>query len=183
MSEELEVLRVVVDRLKSADVSHMLTGSVAMAWYAQPRQTRDIDIVVDLPESKIDVIVAAFSPDFYVDRDMVLDEVRRHGMFNMIQDAAAMKVDMIIRKTDAYASEAFRRRHSVEIAPGLALDIISAEDLVLSKLAWAKEGESDLQLRDVRNLLRSATDLDRAYLTRWTSLLGLSELLEKAASP
>jgi hypothetical protein len=183
VSEELEVLRVVVDRLKGADVSHMLTGSVAMAWYAQPRQTRDIDIVVDLPESKIDVVVAAFSPDFYIDRDMVLDEVRRHGMFNMIEDAAAMKVDMIIRKDDSYASEAFQRRRSVEITHGLALDIISAEDLVLSKLAWAKEGESDLQLRDVRNLLRSVADLDRAYVTRWAGLLGLSALLEKATPP
>lgn len=183
MSEELEVLRVVVDRLKGANVSHMLTGSVAMAWYAQPRQTRDIDIVVDLPESKIDLVVDAFSADFYVDRDMVLDEVRRHGMFNMIQDAAAMKVDMIVRKTDPYANEAFRRRRSIEIAPGLVLDIISAEDLVLSKLAWAKEGESELQLRDVRNLLRSVKDLDRAYLDRWTGLLGLNALLDRAESP
>lgn len=182
MSEELEVLRVVVDRLRAADVSHMLTGSVAMAWYAQPRQTRDIDIVVDLPESKVGAIVDSFSPDFYVDRDMIVDEVRRHGMFNMIQDAAVMKVDMIIRKTDAYANEAFRRRRSVEIVPGLALDIISAEDLVLSKLAWAKAGESDLQLRDVRNLLQSVSDLDRGYLTRWAGVLGLNDLLEKATS-
>jgi hypothetical protein len=71
----------------------------------------------------------------------------------------------------------------VEITHGLALDIISAEDLVLSKLAWAKEGESDLQLRDVRNLLRSVADLDRAYVTRWAGLLGLSALLEKATPP
>jgi len=183
VSEELDVLRVVVDRLRAADVSHMLTGSVAMAWYAQPRQTRDIDIVVDLPESKVGAIVDSFSPDFYVDRDMVLDGVRRLGMFNMIQDVAAMKVDMILRKADPYAAEAFRRRRPVEIAPGLALDIISAEDLVLAKLAWAKEGESDLQLRDVRNLLRSVKDLDRAYLARWAELLGLSALLEKATSP
>ena len=182
MSEELEVLRVVVHRLNAAGVSHMLTGSVAMAWYAQPRQTRDIDIVVDLPEFKVATIVDAFSSDFYVDPDIARDEVRRHGMFNMIQDASVVKVDMIIRKPDPYASEAFGRRRSVEIAPGLLLDVISPEDLVLAKLIWAKEGESDLQLRDVRNILRSVRDMDRAYLARWAAQLGLSALLEKATS-
>ncbi len=182
MSEELEVLRIVVDRLKTAGVDYMLTGSVAMAWYAQPRQTRDIDIVVDLPQFKVGTIVDSFSPDFYVDADMVRDEVHRHGMFNMIQDASVVKVDMIIRKPDPYGSEAFGRRRSVELAPGLTLDIISPEDLVLAKLAWAREGESDLQLRDIRNLLRSVRDLDQPYVSRWANQLGLSALLEKATS-
>jgi hypothetical protein len=182
VSEELEVLQIVVQRLEAAGVSHMLTGSVAMSWYAQPRQTRDIDIVVDLPESKVGVIVDSFSADFYVDPDMVRDEVRRHGMFNMIQDASVVKVDMIIRKPDAYGSEAFGRRRSVEIAPNLALDIIAPEDLVLAKLIWAREGESDLQLRDVRNVLRSVPNLDQTYLSRWANQLGLSALLEKAVS-
>jgi hypothetical protein len=38
--------------------------------------------------------------------------------------------------------------------------IVSCEDLVLSKLVWAKDSKSEMQLRDVRNLLSSDGDMD-----------------------
>jgi hypothetical protein len=182
VSDELDVLRIVAERLDGAGVGYMLTGSVAMSWYAQPRQTRDVDIVVDLSGAKVKAIVDAFSSDFYVDPEVVRDEVRRRGMFNMIQEASVVKVDMIIRKGDDHGTEAFRRRQIVEIAPGLSVSIISPEDLVLAKLGWAAQGESDLQMRDVRNLLHSVAHLDQGYLSEWARKLGVTDLLAKAAS-
>jgi hypothetical protein len=62
------------------------------------------------------------------------------------------------------------------------VSIISPEDLVLAKLGWAAQGESDLQIRDVRNLLRSVVHLDQGYLSEWAQKLGVRELFEKAAS-
>jgi len=181
VSDEIEVLRVVAQRLAAAQVEYMLTGSVAMSWYAQPRQTRDVDIVIDLPAAKIDAVVDAFSADFYLDADVVRQEVKRRGMFNMIQDALVVKVDMILRKSGAHDVEAFGRRRDVEIAPGLNVKIITPEDLIVAKLAWAAQGESDLQVRDVRNLLASVRDLDQSYLSHWAAGLGVAELLERAA--
>ena len=52
----------------------------------------------------------------------------------------------------------------------------SGEDLILSKLAWAKDTESELQMRDVRNLMSS--EVDTGYLRQWAPKLGVSELLE-----
>jgi len=180
VSDEIEVLRVVAGRLDGAGIQYMLTGSVAMAWYAQPRQTRDIDIVIDLPGSKVDALVKSFSDDFYVDADVVRQEVRRLGMFNMVENDRVMKVDMILRKPNTYATAAFARRRRVELIPGLEICIISPEDLVLAKLQWAAEGESDLQLRDVRNLIRSVGAMDSGYLSRWASTLDVASLLERA---
>jgi hypothetical protein len=182
VSDELEVLRTVVARLEEAAIEYMLTGSMAMARYAQPRQTRDIDLVVELSESKVDRIVQAFSPDFYLDPATVRQEVRRRGMFNMIQETLVMKVDMILRKLDAHAASAFQRRHRIELVEGLSLMIISPEDLILAKLRWAAEGDSDLQLRDVRNLLGAVENLDRAYLGEWASQIGVDRLLAKVTS-
>jgi hypothetical protein len=182
VSDEIEVLRIVVERLEAAGIAYMLTGSVSMAWYAQPRQTRDIDVVIELPESKVDVVVKSFSDDFYVDADVVRDETRRLGMFNMIQDALVVKVDMILRKAEPYDVAAFERRRRVELVPGLGLNIISPEDLVIAKLRWAARGESELQLRDVRNLLRSVEAIDSKYLAEWAPKLGVAYLLKKAAS-
>ena len=43
MLEELEVLKIVSERLEAAQLP-MLTGSFAMAYYGKPRMTRDLDI-------------------------------------------------------------------------------------------------------------------------------------------
>jgi hypothetical protein len=54
MQNELDILREVSDRLESAGIAFMLTGSVAMNYYAQPRMTRDIDLVAALRETDVE---------------------------------------------------------------------------------------------------------------------------------
>jgi hypothetical protein len=49
---ELLALRDVCARLQSAGVAYMLTGSLALSFYARPRMTRDID--QDLILSKLE---------------------------------------------------------------------------------------------------------------------------------
>ena len=63
MNSELEALREVVGRLDAAGIPYMLTGAVAMAVYAEPRMTRDIDIVIELAADAAARIVELFSPD------------------------------------------------------------------------------------------------------------------------
>lgn len=43
--DEIEVLADVADRLERIGVQYMLTGSFAMNLYAEPRMTRDLDLV------------------------------------------------------------------------------------------------------------------------------------------
>ena len=66
MLQELEVLDLVGKRLDTQGIEFMLTGSVAMAYYATPRMTRDLDIVIALQPERVASLVAAFSEDFYV---------------------------------------------------------------------------------------------------------------------
>jgi hypothetical protein len=54
---------------------------------------------------------------------------------------------------------------------------MSKEDLIISKLSWAKDSHRETQLGDVRNLL--ATGYDAEYLERWTRELGLVNLLNE----
>jgi hypothetical protein len=42
MMNKLDVLRDVTARLKNAGIPYMMTGSMAMNYYAEPRMTRDI---------------------------------------------------------------------------------------------------------------------------------------------
>ena len=48
MSEELEILNVVVERLEQSRVPYFISGSMAANYYTVPRMTRDIDIVLEI---------------------------------------------------------------------------------------------------------------------------------------
>ena len=179
MSAEFTVLALVATRLDALGVAYMLSGSVAMGYYAQPRMTRDIDIVVEVERAQADALVAAFAPDFYVDDLAVHEAIARQGMFNAIHSTLIVKVDFIVRKASEYRRVEFARRRPVLI-DGVQLSLVAPEDLILSKLDWARDSRSELQLRDVRNLLDSVPDLDRDYLDRWVAALDLRALFEAA---
>lgn len=153
----------------------MVTGSMAANYYATPRMTRDIDVVIELRESDVERVVTLFRDQYYVDRDMVEQAVRSRSMFNMIHNALVVKVDCVVRKDSAYRREEFSRRRRVLI-DGEPVMIVAPEDLILSKLEWAKESHSQLQMDDVRNLLRSVEGLDRRYLNRWVDRLEVAVL-------
>jgi len=54
---------------------------------------------------------------------------------------------------------------------------VAAEDLLLSKLYWAKDSRSELQLGDVRNLIACVPDLDWSYIDHWAAHLSVTTLL------
>ena len=60
---------------------------------------------------------------------------------------------------------------------GVLVWLVSKEDLIISKLFWARDSHSELQLRDVKNLLASGYDVE--YLERWTRKLELNSLLQE----
>lgn len=175
MSEEIEVLKVVTARLDGAGIPYMVTGSMAMNYYAVPRMTRDIDVVVDLAAGHAPRVLELFGRDFYVEADAVRTAIDRRSAFNLIHTALVVKVDLVVRKDTEYRRMELARRRRVTLE-GHTFSIVAPEDLIISKLDWARDTRSELQLADVRNLLRSVPDLDRAYLARWCDRLGLGAL-------
>jgi hypothetical protein len=174
MTEELDVLRIVTGRLDAAGIPYMLTGSMAANYYAVPRMTRDIDLVVELAAGDAGNVCALFEDDFYVDPDAVREAIAGRGTFNLIHIDLVLKVDCVVRKDTEYRREEFRRRRRVEIDERQVF-LVTPEDLIISKLDGARESRSEVQLGDVRNVLRSV-ELDRAYLGRWLPRLGLDAL-------
>lgn len=178
MTSELEVLRLVVGRLDAAGLPYMLTGSVALTCYGQPRGTRDLDIVVAVVSGEATRLAKLFAGEFYLDADVVRDAIERRSQFNMIHLEALIKVDMIVLPAEGYFVQAFGRRQRLA-ADGVECEVIAPEDLVLTKLWWARDTRSEVQLGDVRRVLAGTPDLDRGYLTHWAAVLGVASLLEE----
>lgn len=64
---------------------------------------------------------------------------------------------------------------------GVIVPIVTAEDTIIAKLEWAKQGASERQLRDVIGILRvRASSIDRDYIHRWVEELGLEDLWKRA---
>jgi hypothetical protein len=176
MENELDIVRDVSRRLDGAGIGYMLTGSMAMNYYAQPRMTRDIDIVIALGAEDAERVVGLFRPDYYVSGEAVAESIVHQSLFNLIHEESIIKVDCIVRKQSAYRLTEFNRRQRVGIG-NFETWIVSKEDLIISKLFWAKDSRSAVQLGDVKNLV--STGCDRAYIAHWTGELGLNRLWEE----
>lgn len=175
MSDELEVLKDVTGRLERADIEYMLTGSMAMNYYAEPRMTRDIDLVVALRAGDAQRLVDLFGKDYYLPEEEIDRAIDGSGMFNIVHLRSIVKVDFIVRKNEPYCETEFSRRVRLDL-PDFHVWVASREDLILSKLAWARDTDSELQRRDVKNLLGGA--VDRKYLDEWAEHLGVAGLLK-----
>lgn len=173
MWNELDVVRDVSNRLDTAGLGFMLTGSMAMNFYAQPRMTRDIDLVIALTATNASKIATIFAPDYYVSPEAVRDAIAHESMFNLIHEDSITKVDFIVRKRSPYRLAEFARRKRIEIED-FTTWIVSKEDLIISKLDWAKDTRSNQQFGDVRNLLSTGCDIP--YIAHWTEILGLGSL-------
>lgn len=172
-----DVLRRVVSILNEESVAYMVTGSFATAFYAHPRATQNIDLVVEPAEDALERVAARLKEaGFYVSPEAVREAVEHVGQFNAIEPDTGWKIDFIVRKSRPFSIAEFSRRTRAEVL-GLELSLATAEDLVIAKLEWAKLGGSEIQLRDVQKILRTRwSELDRPYLKQWIAELGLDDL-------
>ncbi len=166
------LLGVITRLLDDAGIPYMVVGSFASSLHGEPRSTFDLDVVIDPDRARLETLLASVPGRFYVDPDVAQDALSRRSMFNMIDQDTGWKIDLIIRKDRAFSREELSRRQRATI-DGTDVFVASAEDVVVSKLEWAKEGESSRQLDDVRRLLGVQTALDGEYLARWVDALGL----------
>jgi hypothetical protein len=176
--DQLAVLKLGTSRLDTAGIAYMVTGSIAAGHYAQPRMTRDIDLVVELEPDDAERLAALLDDHFECDHGAIRAAVARRSLFNVIHTQAIVKVDFIVRKDAPYRREEFARRRQT-IIDGHPVWIVSPEDLILSKLVWAADSRSELQLRDVRHLIAAQPTLEWPYLDRWAETLRVSDLLRE----
>ncbi len=174
--EQKEVLQDFTKRLEALEIPYMLTGSMAMAYYAQPRMTADIDVIIELNLNKAREFIKNFEPDYYIPHGSMRSAIQQVRMFNMLHEKTLVKIDCVLRKNENFQTNAFKRRMKVDFA-GFDVWIISHEDLILSKLVWARATNSEMQLRDVANLLRNKVDLD--YLRMWSEKLEVNKTLNE----
>lgn len=190
MSAEVEnaidIALKVAAALQAVGAEYFVGGSLASSLQGEPRATNDIDFVVSLPAGRVEAFRDALGDDFEVDTDMLRDAVLHARSANAFYLPVVTKIDFFGRGYEAFDESEFSRRSSTVVrATGQSLFVKSAEDTVLRKLLWFREGGSvsEKQWRDIVGVLRiSQKTLDNPYLDSWAIRLQLTELLLRARS-
>lgn len=166
----------VLSILETAGIPVMLTGSFASSYHGAPRATQDVDLVIAPTADQLRALMKLLPRDeFYADEGAALEALRLEGQFNLIDLRSGWKVDLIIRKSRPFSREEFDRRTIVELE-GAEVPIASPEDVLIAKMEWARMSESARQVEDAARMLRvRAVQIDRAYVERWVTELGLDE--------
>ena len=176
IDDQSRVLLDVVTRLDREGIAYMVSGSLALSAYVRPRMTRDIDIVVDVGPAQFDALLRAFSGDYYLDDQAARRAVAERRLVNAVHEATLVKVDLVIRKDTPFRKTEFERRRIVTVH-GQPVQVVSPEDLLLSKLLWGAESGSAVQLEDAKQLIR--LELDWPYVERWAAVLEISDAVER----
>lgn len=166
-----DFLRVLIGFFEKQNISYMLSGSVAMSLYTQPRFTRDYDFVVNLKPEHINELLKNFKEGYYLNNESVKEAIRKKSMFNIIDHKSGYKADFVILNDEPFRQTEFRRQKKMKFLE-MIISVVSPEDLLLSKIIWIQEIQSGVQMEDIK-LLSEVEGLDWNYINNWVKELSL----------
>src|SRR5262245_51039211 len=171
-----EVFRRIVLHLDQRSIAYMLVGSFAGTYFGLSRSTYDVDIVIEAAPDQLKGLIADLqADDYYAELDAALDALKHESLFNVIDNTTGWKIDFILRKSRPFDQEEFRRRMPAKLFD-IQMHVASAEDVIVSKLEWAKIGGSHRQIEDVAKVLAAQWKLlDQSYLSKWIKELQLEQ--------
>ena len=145
------VALLVIDALDAMHIAYHIGGSYASSVHGTPRQTQDIDLVVELGAEQAAALVSALSREFYGSEI----SARERGRKSMIVMQNPERRVFVKSAEDTRLRKLQRYRFGGEV--------------------------SDRQWSDVTGIVRTQGErLDREYLRRWSETLGVDDLLAPA---
>lgn len=173
-----QFIKNLAEKLQTAGIDYCITGGYAVSVWGSPRSTLDIDLITGLKPTQVSLLIKAISPGkgAYLDEEDIKEAVSTGGEFNYIPAESGLKVDFWVIKPGNKAGTLELKRKRKEIFEGQEIFFISPEDLILSKLRWARMSTSTRHTEDIRSILSvSGKDLDSDYLKREAAAQGLSK--------
>jgi hypothetical protein len=165
------------ERLDAAGIKYMVTGSVAVIVYGEPRLTHDIDMIIELKRKDIPALIEAFpDEEFYCPPSEVITvEILRstRGHFNIIHHESGFKADIYPVGNDSFIRWGLDHASEYDVS-GTTMKVAPAEYVIVKKLEFFREGHSHKHLCDIAGMLDYASNLiDREMLLSFIKRFGL----------
>jgi len=155
-----ELSQHIAARLDEDQLEYAIGGALALTAWAIPRDTHDVDISVFAAEAELPRVIDALErAGVMIDRVDAAKSVSRIGMFT--GRAGRTLVDVFM-SAHPHFIEMRGRRRQLAYPSGAPLWFLSAEDLCVMKLLYART-------KDIADLERmfSLLTLDVAYVRSW----------------
>ena len=156
-------------KLQAAGIDYCITGGYAVSVWGSPRSTLDIALITGLKPAQIPILIKAVAPGkgAYLDEEDIKEAVLGGGEFNYVPAESGLKVDFWVIKDENTAGTLELKRKRKLIFEGQEVFFISPEDLILSKLRWARLSKSTRHAEDIKSVLAvSGKTMDLVYLKR-----------------
>ena len=140
------------------DVPHAFGGALALAYYAEPRATIDIDLNLFVGVDRFDEVAAHFAALGVRTQD-VADVIRRDGQGRVFWDGTP--IDLFFAY-DRFHTAAAKARTKVPFGDS-TIPILAADHLVVCKAVFARPKD----WVDIDAVIADGTPLDTAEVLRW----------------
>ena len=148
--------------MKTARIPHAFGGAIALAYYATPRATIDIDVNVFVSADRADDVLSALAR-LGADQPSKPEGVRlaRDGQTRIRWEATP--IDLFF-SYDAFHDACMERRRAYSFGEGETIHVLAAEDLVVFKAIF----DRDKDWRDIDELVFAmADDLETGWILDW----------------
>ena len=139
---QAELLRYEAETLEALEIPYMIGGSQAAVYYGEPRFTRDVDIVAGLGSAHLTALLERFpAPEFDVSEQAAREAIETRGQLNIIHPGSGLKIDIFVNRDTPYDRVRLERRRRLPLVPGRDAWFARAEDVILYKLIYYREGQ------------------------------------------
>lgn len=148
--------------LQAARIPHAFGGAIALAYYATPRATIDIDVNVFVDTDRArDVLAALERLGTAAPSETERTRLQRDGQVRIRWGSTP--IDLFF-SYDAFHDACMERRRVFPFGRGETIHVLSAEDLVVFKAIFDREKD----WRDIAELVfASGDELDCAWVRDW----------------
>lgn len=161
---QTNLLKQFIGELNSLGIPYMISGAYAVSYFGLPRATHDLDIVIEIKPCDVVKICQKFKKNYIVDKGMIENAAQHGTHFSMIHSSGNLKFDLWVLKRKVSERERFNRRKKISLFEETTY-IISAEDLILTKLEWFRRSKNTKHMDDAAGIIKvQAGNLDRRYL-------------------
>jgi hypothetical protein len=174
-----EAALAVIATLETQAIPYMLVGSFSSNFYGIPRSTKDADFVIQLGTRTIRDLADLLGPSFRLNPQMSFEAVTMTMRHILEVVGAQFTIELFYLGEDPHDLERFRRRRAVPLL-GRQVTLPSAEDVIITKLRWATQGQRSKDWDDVRDVVAVQGDsIDWHYIHSWTERHGTRAVLDE----
>lgn len=177
MSDIPQLLRDARELILGSGLANALIGGCAVNAYTEPRATKDVDFVVEVAEDRYPRLVEALDQRGFWPASVVGDRGSVPDLA-LYRDPAGRRVDILFAHT-LFEQSALQRRETREPYAGVALEVVSPEDLIVYKVvADRQQDRADIE-SVIAALAMAGRELDWEYIERWCDVWEVGDRLRR----